>query len=286
MSIEMIDAENWDLLKRMIKKLLGFDPSSYTNSFMQRRVLVRLHALKIATYKEYISILKDSRHEQELLLKELTIHVTNFFRDQSMWIELKDKVIPLILGEKHSSGANSINLWSAGCSSGEEPLSLAICFLEALGEDLKGFKLMILATDCDAETIRRAKLAEYDEMQFKEMPKGYMEKYFSKKDVDVKIGSNTLSTVVYTPKPFLKSMITYEQDDILSRKKFRNLDLIMCRNTVIYFDIETKTRLYDTFYDCLVHNGFLILGKTEILQGPIRDRFQMYDLHERIHVKF
>jgi chemotaxis methyl-accepting protein methylase len=273
---DVTDPQNWNILKEQIKLWTGFNHTSYNDKFLQRRIQVRLNALKLSSYSEYAQALKTNIKEHDLLLKELTIHVTNFFRDQSMWMFLMDKVVPEILALKELTGSDTINVWSAGCSSGEEPISLAICFTEIMAEakysKFKNIKLKILATDYDAGIIKKAKIAEYEKIQFNELPKIYLEKYFK-----------TTDGLIFTPIDSIKSIIQYEQDDILSEKKPKRLDLILCRNTVIYFDALSKAKLYSEFYDSLNSKGFLILGKTEILQGTAREKFELYDLHERIH---
>jgi len=278
MTYDPVDKDDWEKLKDNMAVVASFNYKSYSNTFLQRRVQVRLHALKVPTYKQYMEILRSNSLERELLLKELTIHVTNFFRDTSMWTALINEVIPDMIDNKRKKGMNSINIWSAGCSSGEEPISLAICFIEALGKSLKDFKIQIIGTDSDAQTISHAEAGEYFETQFKEIPKQYINKYFTKRfDAD--------DNVVYTINPEVASIIRYEQNDISSKFKLKNMDLILCRNTVIYFDAPTKNKLYEDFYDCLNDDGFLILGKTEILQGPARNKFLLSNTHERIYLK-
>lgn len=273
--LDVKDLRNYENLKKTIIEFVGFDCSQYTDPFLMRRIEVRLRATGIRSYREYSRVLRKSEEERKKLNKELTIHTTNFFRDKSLWEVLIKEAIPTLAGIKKENRSKTINVWSAGCSSGEEPLSIAICFYEALGKDLEGFNIKILATDRDKETIQRAQEAVYGKEQFREMPAGFKEKYFEKIDEEG----------FYVPKPIIKSSITYKVGDIILPIKPRNMDIIFCRNTVIYFDLKTKLELYDDFFRCLNKNGFFIMGKTEVLLGTTRECFQMFNEKERIYVK-
>jgi chemotaxis methyl-accepting protein methylase len=264
------DPENFEQLKSIIIKLGIFECNRYSDSFIQRRIEVRLRSTGLFNYVNYIKLLNQSNDERAKLGNEFTIHVTNFFRDTSMWSLLKEKIIPLIVSSKKNG--ESIQVWSAGCSSGEEPLSIAISFVEALGANLDKYNLSILATDLDKDTVTKAQAAAYELEQFKEMPPEYIDRYFNK--IDSK----------YVAKPTILKYIKYRVLDVFGEKS-KNLDIIFCRNTVIYFSIDAKSKLYLDFYTSLKNNSFFIMGKTEVLQGPARDLFQIYDNHERVYVK-
>ncbi len=261
------DLELWDDLKTKIEHKLSFRAEEYSQNFLMRRVEVRLRANNIASYGEYM-VLLDDEVEQKKLLKELTIHVTHFFRDVDFYDAFRKEIIPSIL----KSGKKSVKIWSAGCSSGEEACSIMICFYEELGFDLKGLDIKIIANDYDDVIIERAKLGVYEPQQFKEMPDGFIDKYFTKENDLYKVSDK------------IKKHIDYAEGDII-RDHPKNLDIIFCRNTVIYFSLETKSKLYVEFYDLINNNGFFILGKTETLNGPARDLFKIFNTRERIYIK-
>jgi len=267
MTKDASDPENLPLLLRTIESTTGFDCVNYSTSFLSRRIGVRLRAVKATTFTSYAQLLRVSPEECDRLKREFTIHTTGFFRDLTFWRILEQRVLPQLLSKKHGM----LRIWSAGCSTGEEPLSLAIACAE-VGTDLG--RVSILATDLDRETIARARTASYEEQQFREMPSDYKAKYFAPQQNDT-----------FSPDPALLRLITYEQGDIISTHRRTGFDLILCRNTVIYFDAETKRELYLTFADCLVPDGFLVIGKTEILQGPAHDLFKIFDSKERIYQK-
>lgn len=273
--LDVKDTRNYKPLKQAIQRYIGFDCSRYSDSFLSRRIEVRLRANNINSYGRYLDILKTDLEEREHLNKELTIHTTNFFRDITFWNAFIDEALPTLIALKKEKASKTINVWSAGSSTGEEPLSIAISICEALGKDLDKFTVMIQATDISTATIETAKQAIYSEKQFTEMPKEYRNKYFEKVD----------EKGFYVPRPVIKQMITYKKGDIVSPLKPRNIDIIFCRNTVIYFGMKTKFNLYVDFYRCLNKGGFFIMGKTEVLLGPAREKFQMFNEHERIYVK-
>ena len=266
---EIKDKENLESVKKTITRLVGFDCSQYSDTFITRRVEMRLRANAMGSFAEYNIFLTKSEEERKNLNKELSIHVTNFFRDKEMWKVFKDEVIPMVVKLKKEKKLSRINIWSAGCSSGEEPLSIAICFLETLG--LKSYNVSIIGTDIDAATIEKAKKGEYEEPQFREMEPSWKEKYFN------------LGDGLFKANDEIMSMIQYKTANIHTLRP-KNLDIIFCRNTVIYFSIDAKSGLYNDFYDCLNKDGFLIIGKTEILQGTAREKFQVFDGKERIYI--
>lgn len=270
---EVKDPENIEQLKKKVSELIDFDCNKYSDSFLARRFFIRLRKNNILTYKEYIPILIKSREEQEELKKELTIHVTHFFRDKDFWNALKDEVIPTLCEEKKEKTQHTINIWSAGCSSGEEPISIAITFLEALGPKTQDYRINILGTDYDSEILKKALNANYEEQQFRETDAKIKEQYFTK-----------TAAGTYTPKPEITSMIKYKQADLFSNTE-RNMDMIFCRNVVIYFDRDAKRMLYNKFYESLNPGGYLILGKTEYLDGEAREKLKIVNMRERIYKK-
>jgi chemotaxis protein methyltransferase CheR len=270
----MAEDAAFESLKRTISKLLDFDCAQYSESFLKRRFETRLRATALADYASYESYLVDTKEEQERLLKELTIHITHFFRDKPVWDAVMKDLLPLLIRLRREQDAKSLTMWSAGCSTGEEPLSIAICLYELLGMQLGGFKIKILAFDRDAGTIAKACEARYTEEQLRETPAAWKERYFRCDDEGL-----------FRPIPELLSLIEYRVADIVNIQKPKDLDILFCRNTVIYFDHSTKERLYVEFYHALKEKGFFIMGKTESLFGEARDLFQIFDNRERIFFK-
>ncbi len=278
MDIRANDPENWGLLKSRIKELKIFNPENYTDTFLGRRVECRLRATNLGTLASYAKLLSESEKERDSLNRELTINVTSFFRDIKAYEAIKDEVIPFIINAKMNDGesdnSKAINVWSAGASSGEEAYSVAILFKEVLGLKLSKFALNIMGTDIDPDAVEQAKKGIYAAAQLKEAPPEYVKRYF-----------DHLKDGTYAVKDEIKRMVKFQVGDIHSPLKPKNLNLIMCRNTVIYFNAEAKAKLYNDFYNILNKNGFLVLGKTEIILGPARELFQTFNSNERVYCK-
>ncbi len=266
--------EYWEILKQRIWDILDFDPSDYSDRFLQRRIDSRIRYLGLKDYKEYAEILITERKEAKELLRNLTIHVTHFFRDMSMYDFLEKNLVPELIRTKKKMVKNPIiRIWSAGCSSGEEPISVLISVLEAIKNDIDEQFLSITGSDRDPNTIKKAKRSLYSTFQFTETKEYLLEKYFKVYDEE-----NFMLKAEY------QKFLTYDTEDI-TKQIVNNLDIILCRNTVIYFEAETKLKLYDRFYDMLNPGGFFIMGKTEVLLGPAREKFEVYDHKERIFRK-
>lgn len=261
-------------LKKTIEEKTGLIMENYNLKFLKRRIDCRMRALNISDYNQYKSILTSNLEEIEKIKKELTIHVTNFFRDKPMWSVLKEKLIPQMIDLKNITSSKDINIWSAGSSSGEEACSIFIVFHKILKENIKDYNFSILGTDFDNGIIEQAKKATYQTSQFNEMDKEDIDTYFDKNS------DNT-----YTFKKEFQKFISFQRNDILNYIPEKKFDIIFCRNTVIYFEKNAKENLYTKFYDHLNNNGFFIMGKTEMLNGPARTMFNIYDSKERIYYK-
>ncbi len=279
MSDDPTDEENWPLLEKEISKITGFDCSQYSKTFLKRRIATRIYALNLDTgnvksYKDYITILNNNIDEKDLLLKELTIHVTSFFRNKDAYDVFIATTMMELLNKKKEQNNKKIKIWCAGCSSGEEPYSIAMILRDLLGERINDFSITILGTDLSAETIEKAKKGVYEEQQLKEAPADYVEQYFNKNEVGL-----------YLIKDEVKNMVRFEAADILDEDKPKFLDVLFCRNTVIYFEKELKEKLYVDFYNCLAKRGYFVMGMTESLSGKAREMFIAVDNANRIYQK-
>lgn len=267
------DKQYWALLKKKIKQLHIFNCDNYSDSFLLRRIGCRLRALEINSYSEYMGILEKNFDERSKLLKELTIHVTHFFRDAGLYEKIKENVIPLLMSIKGRESDSKIRIWCAGCSSGEEAYSIAMLLKEVMGSRINRFNISIIGTDIDKASIEKAKAGIYEEARLKETNTAYTKKYFD------------MSEDYYKIKDEIKELVEFKVGDILSTIGPKNIDLLLCRNTVIYFNKELKERLYVDFFNSLSENGYLVLGMTESLLGPASDMFMTVDNVHRIYQK-
>lgn len=235
--------------------------------------MVRVRANNLPGFGEYYRFLKKNPEEFDVLMGVLTINVTDFFRDYSMYQYLAEHVIPDIIYEKYEHGRKVFRIWSAGCASGEEPYSMAIIVKEILGGRIDDFIISIHGTDIDEESLLKAKKGLYSPHQLKNVDPIILERYF------ISQGENYLVT------DEIRNMVRIKKHDLLGDKKQTNYDIILNRNVMIYFSRDMQERLQMDFYESLNVNGYLIIGKTEILAGKAREAFTAVNGPERIYRK-
>jgi len=246
----------------------GFDISQYKERPLKRRLAVRMRACQAETYEEYRRKLKEDPGEYTKLLDTLTINVTKFYRNVETYLTVLDKVLPIILDE---SRTRPVQIWSAGCSSGEEPYSLAIMWREF--SEARGMikDCSIYATDIDIQILEKARQGIYGRSSMDEIPQKLVGKYF-----DVRNEKYHISQQV-------KDMVQFQKLDLFSPYPFSGVDLIFCRNVLIYFSRQTQEDIFYKFAGALRPNGFLVLGKVENMFGQMKDTFVSFDIKERIY---
>ena len=245
----------FDDLKQLIVQRRSLNCDHYKDGYLRRRFAVRMRARGVSGYDDYVRLLRSDPIEYDELMRDLTINVTQFFRDEAVFKALEDEVLPLLIYQKVSRGESSIRIWSAGCSSGEEPYSVSILMKELLGEEFERFSLSIVASDIDAEVLESAKEGRYLPRQVVNVPKPYLERYF------------TLDDGLYQLSPPIMEMVHFRNIDLFTATAGSHFDLILCRNVVIYFTREMQERLYMKFYRSLRDGGYLVMGNTETLVG-------------------
>lgn len=267
---------DFEELKKGVKSLLGFNTDQYKNTYLGRRFNARLRAYNLESYHEYWKLLKTNTKEQERLLNDLTINVTEFFRDQSVYQFIQQDIIPSISEHK-----NRVRVWSAGSSDGKEAYSIAMLFIELLGERKAKSKVSIVATDIDQACLQRAKTGAYFSR------KGISQTDVSKQLSFLKNPENffDINQDNYQIKPVVKDLVSFQYHDLISGPKKQNFDIIFCRNVVIYFSRSLQEILYMDFYNALNSGGFFVMGKTETLVGEARMKFQPYNSRERVFQK-
>jgi chemotaxis methyl-accepting protein methylase len=268
----LIDAhdEGFRALMDKITRDRGFRCASYKDKCLRRRIAVRMRARGVHTYGDYARVLDRDDAEYDRLLDALTINVTKLFRNWDTYAAVAEKVIPALW----ASSAPTIHVWSAGCSSGEEPYSLAALFhrhAERQGATAGlPARLRVLGSDIDARSLAAAADGAFEEGDFADTPDDLRQRYFS-------------SAAPYTVVPDVRRLVRFERRDLLSEDAPPGTHhLIACRNVLIYFDRDTQERLFDKFHRALAPGGFLVLGKVETLLGAARTRFAAVDGRERI----
>lgn len=272
-TIEISDPMNWIFLKRKIKELLGFEVFNYRDTFLKRRIETRLRRNDVRSYAEYARLLEKSKEERDNLEKELTIHVTHFFRDLSLFRELQEWVFPQAIKEKMENNDPYLYIWSAGSSTGQEAYSIAMVLREVLKDNINDFTVRIVGSDIDQRTVGNAIMGLYGEESLAEIPDYYKNKYL------INVGG------AYSVVPELKEMVRFQKEDITNPRTKLRFDFVFCRNTIIYLERGVKNELFKSIYKRLKLGGFLILGKTEFLDGEAKENFEIFNTPERIYRK-
>ncbi len=271
---DMHDPElEFKFLLGKIQRTKSIDFSLYRPGTLKRRIQSRLRATGCSSYSEYLLYLNKNSHEYDLLLDAMTINVTEFFRDSATFACLEKNVIPEIIRMKERSGKKVIRVWSAGSSYGEEAYSLAMLFSEALKEKMPRFYLRIFGTDIDANCIQVAKQGVYSREQVKKIPAFLLEKYFSFTGSGYELESG------------IKDIVRFSLHNLVSDNPLGPMDLILCRNVLIYFKRPLQESVCRNFYKTLHEDGFLVLGKVESLMGWAFAGLNTINLQERVYQK-
>ena len=266
------DAEFRALMEKITRER-GFRCLSYKDKCLRRRVGVRMRARGTDSYTEYASILDSDDQEYDRLHRVLTINVTKFFRNWDAYAVIEQRVIP----ELWQRADPELRIWSAGCASGEEPYSLAILIHAhalATGDTGRLDRTSIVGTDIDCHVLGAAERALYPESALGDTPERLRNRYF------------TVESGLRGMLPEVKRMVAFEEADLLQAPPpFESIELIVCRNVIIYFEREAQDALFRQFHRVLAPGGFLVLGKVETLLGSARSLFSPVNARERVFRK-
>jgi len=249
----------------------NFNLSVYKDKCMKRRVSIRMRSTRCRDAAEYCNLLRQSQLELDLLQKALTIHVSQFFRNPSMYEKLRLEVIPGLFSACMTNGSDTLRVWCLGCAGGEEPFSLAILFREYFSKEMRTVPVVIQGTDIDVHTIQYAQQAEFMEDRLKEVSAEMRERYFRPNSPRFRLV------------PEIRQMVTFLQGDITDTAEYAPSDLVLCRNTLIYFNRPDQERILNGIAEILPAGGILVLGKSETLVGDVRRRFEAVCPVERIY---
>jgi len=234
----------YEVFKKRIQELTGIDLNAYKFQ-IHRRVHMLMQRWNVTSYDEYYKVISTREEKLREFLDYLTINVSEFFRNANRWWELKDKVFPSIFKE---TGQKKLKLWSAGCATGEEPYSLGVLALETGLTNPQP----VLATDIDRGALAKAQAGIFQKRQLVNAPPEWISKYFSE------IDANTVQV-----KTVVKEKVNFRQQNLIKDPFDSGMDVILCRNVVIYFSPETKSALYEKFFNALRPGGYLMTGSTE-----------------------
>ena len=235
-------------LLALLRKHTGYDLSGYKENTVQRRIKRRLAVHKLKDLKEYVAYANENPADLQALVKDIWISVTSFFRDRQAFDAL-EKIIPGLVDKRADN--QPIRVWVPGCASGEEAYSLAILFAEHFGETFGNTNLQFYATDVDADVVAQARKGVYPAASLENIDKNIIEKYF--------IQDNGSYRVIKS----IRERIVFAKQDIINDPPFSRLDLIACRNLLIYFQASLQSRVLKMFHYVLKSGGVLFLGKSE-----------------------
>jgi chemotaxis methyl-accepting protein methylase len=254
----------------LLRAQTGHDFSLYKKSTIYRRIERRMGLHQLVRLADYVRYLRENPQETELLLKELLIGVTSFFRDAAAWEQLKSIIIPALLAARPAGGV--LRAWIVGCSTGEEAYSLAIAFKEALDQvkPAASFSLQIFATDLDRDAIERARSGIYPSNIAADVSADRLDRYFVHEEQGYRACKEIRDMVVFAPQ------------NVIMDPPFTKLDLLICRNLLIYLDQELQKKLLPLFHYSLNPGGVLFLGSAETI-GAVTSLFDPLDNKARIY---
>ncbi|HEX6933847.1 MAG TPA: CheR family methyltransferase [Streptosporangiaceae bacterium] len=263
---EEVDSTLEDLLI-FIRDSRGFDFTGYKRSSLARRITKRMNEAGATDFVDYRDRLESNAEEFGHLFNTILINVTGFFRDAEPWAYLQQEVVPELIA--HAEPDREIRVWSAGCASGEEAYSLAMLFAETMGVDECAKRVKIYGTDVDDQALRDARAGIYGQKALQALTPELREKYFEQ------AGGQ------FTFRPDLRRRVIFGRHDITRDAPISRLDLLVCRNTLMYFNVETQAQVIDRFHFAVREGGYLFLGKAEMLLSD-GERFEVVSMRQRI----
>lgn len=248
---------DYEKFKEKILQLTKIDLNCYKERQMKRRIDSLITKAKIKSYDEYVDALKTDKELLEEFVAYLTINVSEFYRNPDQWQLMEKDVFPYLL----NTFGNNIKIWSAACSTGDEPYTLVM----VLAKFVPINRIQIIATDIDKQVLGKAQLGIYDGKSLKGLPAEYKDKYFKK------IGDNSFQV-----SDEVKKCVKFSQHNLLKDPYPDKCDMIVCRNVMIYFTEEAKQVMYHKFNNSLKKDGILFVGSTEQIIGPATYNFSTF----------
>jgi len=277
-----ISDDEFSQIRKLLLAKRDFDLDAYKDKCVRRRIAIRIRINHCETVQDYCNMLLSEKNELDHLVKVLTIHVSQFFRNLSTFEKLRTEIIPALFATARQTGKKSLRFWSLGCSSGEEPCSLGcssgeepytlalILAEQFLGETVE-IPVTIDATDVDTGILESAGKALYNYDHLFETPLDYIAKYFSEEGLQYRLS------------PAIAGMVNFKHANIFNDLLYTDCDLLLCRNVMIYFAREQQEKVLANIARAVSKDGFLVLGKSETILGESRDHFQTVCPLERIY---
>ena len=258
---------------RLLRRVTKVDFSEYKPPTIGRRIHRRMVLHRIEKLSEYVSLLHRDRNEVHALYQDLLINVTSFFRNPDAFETLKQVVYPAIVEARNNASRSPIRIWVPGCSTGEETYSHAISLVEFLGEERAEIPIQIFGTDLSESAIQRARAGMYKESIEADVSAARLRRFFQKTETGYQISKT------------IRDLCIFSQQNIFNDPPFSRMDLVSCRNVMIYLSQPLQKRVIPIFHYALNPTGFLMIGSSEGLLGAGNDLFAMADKKQKIYRK-
>jgi chemotaxis protein methyltransferase CheR len=249
---EFLSDADFERFRSLIYDASGIHFSESNRTILESRLKERLRIAKLDSVGDYYRHVKSQEEELKILLDAVTTNLTRFFRNAAHWETFEKFVLPDLIAYKKTTGDRTFRLWSAGCSTGEEPYTIAIELLELLPP---GYTIEILASDLSLKSVLTAQQGYYAESRVTGIPEPLLAKYFDRTEGG------------YQVKDVLKKMIRFDYHNLKHDSGRRNLDVVFCRNVLIYFDEAAQKAVVDRFWEAMSRHSFLFIGHSESLFG-------------------
>lgn len=264
------ERENLKEILSILHNRRSVDFTYYKSSTVKRRIIRRMALKNINTPEEYLVFLRENKEEQDGLYSDILITVTDFFRDPSIFESLCNIILPELIQKK--TGRETLRIWVAGCATGQEAYSIAICVKEYLGSKTATMKIQIFATDVSEAAITRARSGMYHKTEMTGMSEDRLKLYFTKTDG------------VYQISKEIRDLCVFAQHNLLTDPPFSRMDLVSCRNVLVYMEPVLKKRILNIFHYALSDQGYLMLGNTESIKN-LTDLFVSENKQEKFFHK-
>jgi two-component system CheB/CheR fusion protein len=259
--------ESFESLLRYLRDTRGVDFTGYKRTSLVRRARHQMEHAGVQTFEEYLDVLQASSDEFAALFNTILINVTSFYRDPEAWQFIQDEVVPALLARREPD--QPIRIWSAGCASGQEAYTLAMILADSLEPDAFRHRVKIYATDLDEQALAEARAASYDAKAVASVPEPLLARYFEQVNGRYMFNKD------------LRRAVIFGRNDLVKDAPISRVDLLVCRNTLMYLNAETQQKLLSRLHFALAPEGVLFLGHAEMLLSHT-DKFSPIDLKHRI----
>jgi two-component system CheB/CheR fusion protein len=267
---ELLEIDCYTQILTLLRSRKGVDFKYYKQTTVHRRILRRVAILKLEKLSDYLKLLNLDKHELDILFQDMLIPVTAFFRDPNIFQDLSNTIFPELVKDK--SYSNPLRIWIAGCSTGEEAYSIGMCLYEYLSEKISTIKIQIFATDISEQCITKARAGIYHKRQLEGVSEIRLQQFFTKIN-----GS-------YQIKKIIRDMCVFASHNFLKDPPFAKIDLISCRNVLIYMEPLLQGKAFAKFHYSLIEKGILLLGKSETT-GSSAELFLPVDKRDKLYSK-